>query len=112
MSTRDQIRKGSTTLLILSVLADEPMYGYQIIQELEKRSDGYFKMKEGLLYPLLHRMKREGLLSSQWHDEDGVRRRKYYTITANGRRELQEQSQEWRTFIDQMQNVLSGLEGS
>lgn len=112
MSTRDQMRKGSTTLLILSLLADEPMYGYQIIQELQQRSDGYFEMKEGLLYPLLHRMKRDGLLSSEWRSPDGARRRKYYTITSSGHRELKQQSQEWQTFIDQMQNVLSGLEGT
>ena len=110
MSIRDQIRKGSTTLLILSVLSDEPMYGYQIIQELERRSGGYFEMKEGLLYPLLHRMKREGLLSSEWQVASGERRRKYYTITEAGRQELREQSREWQTFMSKLQGILAGAD--
>jgi hypothetical protein len=51
MTFRDQIRKGSTEILVLSLLVEGPMYGYEISQELEQRSDGYFEMKEGLLYP-------------------------------------------------------------
>jgi DNA-binding PadR family transcriptional regulator len=110
MSIRDQIRKGSTTLLILSVLADEPMYGYQIIQELARRSGGYFEMKEGLLYPLLHRLQREGLVSSKWQEEDGARRRKYYAITSLGRDELADQAEEWQMFMNKLQGILAGVE--
>ena len=110
MSIRDQIRKGSTTLLILAVLSEEPMYGYQISQELARRSSGYFDMKEGLLYPLLHRMKREGLVSSQWQSASGARRRKYYTITPSGRQALQEQRQEWQIFMSRLQGVLAGVD--
>ncbi len=110
MTIRDQIRKGSTTLLILSVLSVEPMYGYQIIQELAQRSNGYFEMKEGLLYPLLHRMQREELVSSEWQTMSGERRRKYYTITGAGRRALKEQSQEWQVFMHQLQGILAGVD--
>ncbi len=109
MSIRDQIRKGSTTLLILAVLSEEPMYGYQISRELARRSGGYFDMKEGLLYPLLHRMKREGLVSSQWQTVSGARRRKYYAITKAGLEALQEQAQEWQMFMSQLQGVLAGV---
>jgi len=76
MPLRDQIRKGSSETLILSLLAQEPMYGYQITQELERRSGGYFDMKEGLLYPTLHRMEQEGLVESEWRTVAGRRRRK------------------------------------
>ncbi len=107
MPIRDQIRKGSTTLLILAVLSEEPMYGYQISRELARRSGGYFDMKEGLLYPLLHRMQREGLLSSEWQAASGSRRRKYYTITPAGKEAIQEQTQEWQTFINNLQGVLA-----
>ncbi len=110
MTIRDQIRKGSTTLLILSVLSEEPMYGYQIIQELAQRSGGYFEMKEGLLYPLLHRMQREELVSSEWRKTSGERRRKYYTITKIGRQALQEQTQEWQLFMHQLQGILAGVD--
>jgi PadR family transcriptional regulator PadR len=110
MSIRDQIRKGSTTLLILAVLSEEPMYGYQISQELDQRSDGYFDMKEGLLYPLLHRMQREGLVNSNWQEAEGARRRKYYAITKAGQEALQEQSKEWQMFMSKLQGVLAGVE--
>jgi PadR family transcriptional regulator PadR len=109
MSLRDQIRKGSTEILILSLLAAEPMYGYQISQELGERSDGYFEMKEGLLYPTLHRMQKEGLLASEWRQSTASRRRKYYAITAKGREMLGEQTAEWQTFIEQLQNLLADL---
>jgi DNA-binding PadR family transcriptional regulator len=109
MSLRDQIRKGSTEIIILSLLATQPMYGYQIGHELGKRSDGYFNVKEGLLYPTLHRMQKEGLLSSEWRQAEGERRRKYYAITAKGEEVLGEQSAEWRVFIKQLQSLLADL---
>lgn len=107
MSLRDQIRKGSTELLILSLLADEPMYGYQISQELERRSNGYFEMKEGLLYPTLHRMEKDGLVSSRWQAAGEARRRKYYSLTEKGSKVLREQTAEWQNFIAVMQGMIS-----
>jgi DNA-binding PadR family transcriptional regulator len=112
MSIRDQIRKGSTTLLILVLLSEEAMYGYQISQEMSQRSGGYFDMKEGLLYPLLHRMQREGLVSSKWQTADGCRRRKYYAITASGKEALQEQAHEWEMFMSKLQSVIAGVSNS
>jgi len=106
MSLQDQIRKGSSEILILSLLAEEPMYGYQISQELRQRSGGYFDMKEGLLYPTLHRMAQEGLLTSEWRQVGAARRRKYYTITEKGRRALRRQALEWRTFIEAFLSLL------
>ena len=110
MSIRDQIRKGSTTLLILTLLSDEPMYGYQISQELARRSDGYFDMKEGLLYPLLHRLQREGLVQGKWRSASGERRRRYYTITSAGVHALAEQTREWEMFMHRLQAVLAGVD--
>ncbi|MDJ0755099.1 MAG: helix-turn-helix transcriptional regulator [Ardenticatenaceae bacterium] len=106
MSFRDQIRKGSTETLLLMLLRDEPMYGYQISQELARRSDGYFETKEGLLYPTLHRMQKEGLINSEWRQPDGSRRRKYYTLTRLGREQLKEQKEEWQLFMTQLQKLL------
>lgn len=106
MSIRDQIRKGSTEILILRLLNDEPMYGYQIVQELKRRSGGYFDMKEGLLYPTLHRMKQAGFVTSEWEKSDSHRRRKYYRLTAEGRDMLDEGSAEWDNFMRQMQAIL------
>lgn len=112
MPLRDQIRKGSTEMLILSLLAKEAMYGYQISQELNRRTGGYFDMKEGLLYPTLHRMKQEQLLTSEWRQVGEARRRRYYAITDKGRRVLGEQSAEWRTFIEMLLHVLDTPAGA
>ena len=107
MTLRDQIRKGSTEILILSLLATEPMYGYQISQELAQRSQGYFDMKEGLLYPTLHRMQKAGLLTSEWRSAGAARRRKYYALTDKGREMLGQQTAEWQTFIERLQTLLA-----
>jgi len=106
MPLQDQIRKGSTEILILSLLAEEPMYGYQITQELRQRSGGYFEMKEGLLYPTLHRMTQAGWLTSEWRPAGGARRRKYYAITEAGGRVLSEQTAEWQTFAQKLFHLL------
>jgi PadR family transcriptional regulator PadR len=101
-----QMRKGSTPVLILSLLVEQPMYGYQISQELERRSEGYFTMKEGLLYPALHRMEQDGLLSSEWRTVAGARRRKYYFITEKGRQALANSVAEWTTFTEKLMQVI------
>ncbi len=105
MSLRDQIRKGSTEVIILTLLAERPMYGYEMVQELERRSNGYFELKEGLLYPTLHRMQQSGWLSSNWQAVDG-RRRKYYALTSSGRERLGEQAQEWNLFLNKLEAFL------
>jgi PadR family transcriptional regulator, regulatory protein PadR len=107
VSLRDQMRKGSTDLVLLALLAERPMYGYQINQELEQLSDGYFDMKEGLLYPALHRLQKEGLLTSQWQKADSGRRRKYYAITPAGHDRLTEQSAEWRIFMQKLEEIIA-----
>jgi DNA-binding PadR family transcriptional regulator len=109
----DQMRKGTTSLAILKLLVDsgDEMHGYQIIRELEARSEGLFKFKEGLIYPRLHRMEKEGLLDSHWEGEVGTRRRKVYTVTDKGRRQLEAELHQWETFRRGM-NLLLGFEQS
>jgi len=107
----DQMRKGTTTLTILKLLVDagEPMHGYQIIRELESRSQGVFQFKEGLIYPRLHRMEQEGLLKSRWEGDPGTRRRKVYTVTDKGRRRLETELRQWEVFSRGIR-LLLGLE--
>ncbi|NLG70726.1 MAG: PadR family transcriptional regulator [Chloroflexi bacterium] len=105
MIPKEQIRKGSTEILILSLLLERPMYGYEISQQLQQRSGGYFDMKEGLLYPALHRMQQNGWLTSEWRSVDG-RRRKYYSLTEAGRQVLGEQTAEWKSFFRAMNALL------
>lgn len=106
MTQFQQLRKGSTPLLILSVLEEEAKYGYQIMRELESRSEGYFKMTAALLYPALHRLEDDGLVKSKWQEGQGKRRRKYYTITAAGRQALAKAAHEWQTFVEKLALVL------
>ncbi len=108
MEGLDQMRKGTTTLAILKVLMDatEPMHGYQLIQVLESRSQGYFHFKEGLIYPRLHQMEQEGLLRSLWIGDPGTRRRKVYTITDEGRARLRAELEQWESFSLRMERLL------
>jgi DNA-binding PadR family transcriptional regulator len=113
MAIREQMRKGTTTVIILNLLADldRPMYGYEIIQELEARSQGYFRFKEGLIYPRLHELERQGLLKAEWQGQEGSRRRKFYAITGAGRQRLERELQGWRAFTHHV-NQLLGEGGS
>jgi PadR family transcriptional regulator PadR len=108
MTIQEQMRKGTTTVIILNLLSDldRPMYGYEIIQELEARSEGYFQFKEGLIYPRLHEMERQGLLRAEWQGEEGSRRRKFYAITDRGRRRLEKELQDWRSFAANVSRLL------
>jgi len=106
MSQIQQVRKGSTHLLILSVLAEEKKYGYQIMRELELRSEGYFTMTAALLYPALHQLEAQGLVTSKWQANPGKRRRKYYTVTPKGRKALAQNRVEWQTFLNNLFKTL------
>jgi PadR family transcriptional regulator PadR len=103
------MRKGSTEFLILSLLMERSMYGYEISQQLKLRSGGYFEMKEGLLYPALHRMQQNELLATEWRVVEG-RRRKYYSLTSKGREAVDDQAAEWRTFIEALHALMRGNE--
>ncbi len=108
MLSRKQMRKGSTDVLILSMLAERHMYGYLIAREMKERSEGYFEMQEGLLYPALHRMEKDGLLTSEWRTVTGARRRKYYLITERGRKVLDKSVAEWITFTRTLMRLIGG----
>ncbi len=93
---------GNIEPLLLYLTFEQPMYGYQIIRELETRSQGYFKFKEGTLYPVLHRLAKEGLIRGQWRTLPSGRQRKYYRITDKGRSALVERQSQWREFLTAM----------
>ena len=99
---------GSTVeMLVLKVMEEGPSYGYEITQTVSARSNGYFDLKEGSLYPALHRMERQKLLRSFWREADG-RRRKYYELTAAGRKELTARSNAWTEFASGVKGILDG----
>lgn len=96
---------GTVEMLVLEVASNGPTYGYEIAQTVCSRSRGYFELKEGSLYPALHRLERQKLLASFWREVDG-RRRKYYRLTTAGAEALAARKQEWRSFSTGVQGVL------
>ena len=95
-----------THLLVLSLLAGEDMYGYQMIVELARRSDHTFEMKEGTLYPVLHGLEREGLVEAYQQEAPTGRVRKYYHLTRRGTASLKEEAQAWQTYSGAVNAVL------
>lgn len=109
MKIRKELAKGSTALLVLSILSVRDMYGYHIIRELELLSEEVFQLNEGTLYPILHALEQEKCLSAYWEEaEDTGRRRKYYHITQKGLKELEKQRQEWKTYAGAVEKVMGG----
>lgn len=90
---------GNIEPLLLYLINERPMYGYQIIKELEGRSQGYFKFKEGTLYPVLHRLEKDGLIRGEWRVLTSGRQRKYYHITEKGLVVLAERQGQWQEFF-------------
>ena len=97
---RRELLKGSTETLLLSLLATDAMYGYQLVKEMDKRSSGYFRFKEGTLYPALHRLERDEMVEGKWQDSPSSQARRYYYITGLGRARLESMLQEWSRFTE------------
>lgn len=105
MKVNKELMKGSTVILILSLLDRKNMYGYEMAKEIEQRSGGVFTLKEGTLYPILHTLEVERWVEAYW-SEEGARKRKYYRITDEGRRQLGEKQTEWRLFRSTVDRVI------
>ena len=108
MSLSKELIKGSSAMLVLGVLDTEPMYGYGIIKELERRSENVFSMKEGTLYPILHSLEQEKLVESYWEETESARKRKYYRITDKGRSELQKHREEFEEYAVAVRKIMGG----
>lgn len=106
--TASQLKKGVLEILVLHLLSRSDLYGYQLIIELDIRSHGYFKVKEGTLYPVLYRLEDSHHIESYWERDDGKRgvRRKYYRITASGQRRSVEMRQEMALFFGSIKQVM------
>ncbi len=102
-----QLKKGVLEMLVLTILNREKMYGYQLMQVLKSESGGFFLLQQGTLYPILYRLEDEGLAVSTWEEpEDGKAPKKYYKITALGKRELERQQSVWGDFVRSVAAIL------
>ena len=104
MLAKDLVAASSKPLL-LSILASGESYGYEIIQKVRELSGGQIEWSDGMLYPVLHRLERDGLIDSEWKEAETGRKRKYYFLSSNGRKSLNTERQQWLT----VHNTLSKL---
>ena len=106
-----ELLRGSLDLMVLSVLADGPKYGYMIQQRLREASRQMVDVQAGTLYPLLHRLEGEKLVRPKWDDSTG-RRRKWYELTAAGRKRLAEQTSQWHDYVDCLRQLLGPVKSA
>ncbi len=109
MTINKELMKGSTSILLLSLLNKEDMYGYQIAHQLKEVSESVFALKEGTLYPMLHSLENADAIESYWVDAESGKRRKYYRITKKGKRVLKEKKNEWEVYTKAVNAVIGGV---
>lgn len=105
MSLSPELLRGSLDLMVLSVLADGPKYGYLIQQQLKSGSGDLVNIQAGTLYPVLHRLEKDKYVKARWEQTTG-RPRKWYELTSAGRRQLGERAEAWREYVDCVQMLL------
>ena len=108
-SDEHTLKKGTAELLVLAQLEDEPRHGYDIAMRIEQRSDGAVVFNVASLYPILYRLEAQGIISGWWVERAGQRRRRFYKLTAAGRKKLTQQRQAWSVFMSAVQRA-AGLE--
>ncbi len=104
-SVERDLKKGSAELLILSLLEGKARHGYDISKLIETRSKGTVRFRVASLYPLLYRLEGKGLVQGQWVEKPGQRRRRYYKLTAEGKKVLAERRQGWAAFVDAIRRI-------
>jgi PadR family transcriptional regulator PadR len=102
-----QVRKGGLGLAVLAILWPERLYGLEILRRLDAQAG--MSIPEGTIYPLLSRMKAEGLVDSEWVEADAGHPRKYYRLTDPGRRRVREMAQSWRAFAAGLERLLAPI---
>ena len=100
-----ELKRGSTELLILSLIEYRARHGYEISKLIEDRSGGVLTFNVASFYPLLYRLEQRGLISGRWVENAGQRRRRYYKLTASGKKMLKAQRSTWRDFVNAIQRI-------
>jgi PadR family transcriptional regulator, regulatory protein PadR len=106
-----ELKKGSAELLILSLVEDRPRHGYEIGSLIEQRSGGVLRFNVASLYPLLYRLERRGWILGRWVEKPGQRRRRFYKLTAEGKKVLAAQRNTWLEFVEAISRI-TGLENA
>lgn len=101
-----ELVKGSTSLLVLQLLNERDMYGYELVKEMDLRSDHHFQIKEGTLYPALHKLEKQEYINYYWENREKGPARKYYCVTSQGKEILDERTNEWHRYVQVMNNLI------
>jgi PadR family transcriptional regulator, regulatory protein PadR len=109
MSINKDLVAASSTPLVLAILAEGDSYGYAILRRVRELSGGALEWTDGMLYPVLHRLERSGLIESRWESAESGRRRKYYRLTEAGREQLADERRQWRTVDQALRNIWSAM---
>ena len=106
MSKPSDLVQGTLDLLLLKILALEPLHGWAISQRLSQISNDELRVSDGSLYPALHKLEQEGWIKAEWRTSELGRRAKFYALTASGRRKLEEETDEWRRLSSAISRVI------
>ena len=106
-----ELLKGNTATVVLAILSDGPLHGYQIAKVMKQRGGDMMQLGQGVLYPILHRLEDRALIRGEWEQSTGIPSRKRYSITARGRAELRARRSEWDAFTQAMARVLQTADG-
>ena len=106
MAKKSDLLQGTLDLLVLKTLAQEPAHGYAIAQKILLSSRKVLEVQQGSLYPALHRLERKGFIESEWREGDNGRMAKVYSLKKAGRKQLEEEMEEWSRYITAIQCVL------
>jgi PadR family transcriptional regulator PadR len=102
MRVERELMRGAGPVAVLKLLEGGAMYGYELVEALQRRSEGVLAMGQSTLYPLLYNLEAQGFIKAQWRDAENGRQRKYYTLTGRGKRRLSDDTQQWRAVAQAM----------
>ena len=105
MRIERELMRGAGPVAVLKLLEGGAMYGYELIEALQRRSDGVLAMGQSTLYPLLYNLEAQGLVRAQWRDADNGRQRKYYALTSQGKRRLADDTRQWHAVAQAMKGL-------
>jgi len=109
MTINKDLVAASSTPLVLAILAEGDSYGYAILKRVRELSGGELKWTDGMLYPVLHRLERSGLIEARWDQAESGRRRKYYRVTEAGREQLSEERRQWRAVDQALDKIWTAM---
>jgi len=101
-----ELKRGTLEMVLLKLLGEREMYGYELVTAFQERGNGKFEIKDGTLYPVLYRLEKAGYVEPRWETQERGVPRKYYRVTAAGQQQVDRLVDDWRTFVDAVESLL------